>query len=245
MTVYIRSREDGIPYNCNMMNAYCGFREMGFEIRTFHNNEVLCESRREDVVVGCVDVVRSRLYDFGITAPDVDYPDELRKYLGRRIWTAKMSEINNDPDKWPVFIKPVEEKQFTGVVVRSAKDLIGCGIAGVDQDILCSEVVDIVAEWRVFVRYGKILDVRPYRGDWRKHFDPGVIENAVNDYMNAPAGYSADFGLTADGRTLLIEVNDGYALGCYGLFYIDYAKLLSARWAELTGTGDECAFDIM
>jgi hypothetical protein len=23
-----------------------------------------------------------------------------------------------------------------------------------------------------------------------------------------------------------------------------YAKLLSARWAELTGTEDECAFDI-
>ena len=50
--------------------------------------------------------------------------------------------------------------------------------------------------------------------------------------------------ITDDNRTLLIEVNDGYALGCYGLFYIDYAKLLSARWAELTGTEDECAFDI-
>lgn len=45
------------------------------------------------------------------------------------------------------------------------------------------------------------------------------------------------------GRTLLIEVNDGYALGCYGLFYLDYAKLLSARWAELTKTVDECAFE--
>ena len=40
------------------------------------------------------------------------------------------------------------------------------------------------------------------------------------------------------------EVNDGYALGCYGLLYINYAKLLSARWAQLTQTEDECAFDI-
>lgn len=53
-----------------------------------------------------------------------------------------------------------------------------------------------------------------------------------------------DFGLTDDGRTLMIEVNDGYALGCYGLLYVNYAKLLSARWAELTNTKDECAFDI-
>ncbi len=37
-------------------------------------------------------------------------------------------------------------------------------------------------------------------------------------------------------QSLLIEVNDGYALGSYGLFYPDYAKLLSARWAELIGT---------
>lgn len=41
-----------------------------------------------------------------------------------------------------------------------------------------------------------------------------------------------------------VQSNDEYALGCYGFFYIDYAKLLSARWAELTGTEDECAFDI-
>ena len=94
------------------------------------------------------------------------------------------------------------------------------------------------------MRYGHILSVRPYKGDWRKHYDYRVIENAVKEFTSAPAGYAIDFGLTDDGRTLLIEVNDGYALGCYGLFYIDYAKLLSARWAELTGTEDECAFDI-
>ena len=69
--------------------------------------------------------------------------------------------------------------------------------------------------------------------------DPEVIRKAVQDYKTAPAGYSLDFGLTDTGKTLLIEVNDGYALGSYGLFYIDYAKLLAARWAELTGTEDE------
>lgn len=54
------------------------------------------------------------------------------------------------------------------------------------------------------------------------------------DFSDAPNGYGIDFGVTDDGRTLLIEVNDGYALGSYGMYYLDYAKLLSARWAELT-----------
>ena len=245
MKVYIRSYENGIPRNYNFMNAYQGFREMGFEIVPFHDIKELRESRKEDIVVGYVDNVRERLYDLGIVTPEMDYPEELHKYLGRKIWQTKMSKVSNVPERWPVFVKPLEDKQFTGVVVRSAKDLIGCGIEGTDQDVYCSEVVEFEAEWRCFVRYGHILGVRPYKGDWRKHFDHKVIENAVKDFVSAPAGYAIDFGLTADGRTLLIEVNDGYALGCYGLFYIDYAKLLSARWAELTGTEDECAFDIV
>lgn len=63
-----------------------------------------------------------------------------------------------------------------------------------------------VSEWRCFVRYGEILDIKHYRGDWRMHFDPDVIEGAVSAYTDAPAGYGIDFGLTTDGRTLLVEV---------------------------------------
>lgn len=41
-----------------------------------------------------------------------------------------------------------------------------------------------------------------------------------------------------DGRTLLIEMNDGLALGYCGLPDEEYAKLLMARWAELNDTKD-------
>lgn len=245
MKVYIQSYSNGIPHNYNFMNAWQGFKEMGFEVVTFCEKQQLEASERGDIVVGYVNTVRDRLYDFGITAPEMDYPEELKKYLGRKIWQTTMSVVSNDPTCWPVFVKPLEDKQFTGVVVRSTKDLVGCGLVGVDQDVYCSEIVDFVAEWRCFVRYGRILSVRPYKGDWRCHYDADVIENAVKEYVTAPNGYAIDFGLTKDGRTLLIEVNDGYALGCYGLFYLDYAKLLSARWAELAGTEDECAFDMI
>lgn len=210
----------------------------------FRTPEELQKSFREDIVIGYVDTVRHRLYDFGILTPDIDYPDELKAFLGRKIWKTKMSQVSNYPERWPVFVKPVEDKKFTGVVVRSPRDLMGCGTCGEDPDAFCSEVVDFRAEWRCFVRYGRILDVRPYKGDWRLHYNPCVIEQAVKQYASAPNGYAIDFGLTDDGRTLLIEVNDGYSLGCYGLFYLDYAKLLSARWAELTHTIDACAFDL-
>lgn len=242
MRVYIRTKEGGRFHNENFFKAYRGFYEMGFEIITFSNKKELVDSRLEDVVVGYVDTVRNRLADFGIIVPEMDYPEALTKYLGRKIWKSNINTINSNPSMWPVFVKPVEDKKFTGVVVRSTKDLIGCGSHFENAECLCSEIVNFIAEWRVFVRYGKIIDVRPYKGDWRVHFDAAVIENAVREFKGAPNGYGIDFGVTDDGRTLLIEVNDGYALGSYGLYYLDYAKLLSARWAELTGTEDECDF---
>ncbi|GFN33505.1 ATP-grasp domain-containing protein [Paenibacillus xylaniclasticus] len=179
---------------------------------------------------------------YDIVAPEMDYPEELTSFLGRKVWKSRLSTIANNPDNWNVFIKPVEDKRFTGVVVRGTRDLMGCGIYGEDPEILCSDVVNFVAEWRCFVRYGNILDVRRYRGDWRLHCDYRVIDNIVKQFKSAPKGYAVDIGVTDKGETLLIEVNDGYALGHYGLSSLDYAKLLSARWSELTNTTDECAF---
>jgi hypothetical protein len=69
-----------------------------------------------------------------------------------------------------------------------------------------------------------------------------VVEHCIRDYISQPAGYVMDFGVTDKGETVLIEVNDGFSIGSYGLFHIDYAKLLAARWAELTGTEDELNF---
>ena len=127
---------------------------MGLETVLFQDRNELNTSQKEDVVVGYVDTVRNRLHDFGITTPEMDYPKELDKYLGRKVWTSKINYINNHPELW-----------------------------------------------RVFLRYNTILDVRPYKGDWRVHYNPEIIENTVKDFMNAPAGYAIDFGVTEKGQT--------------------------------------------
>jgi len=46
----------------------------------------------------------------------------------------------------------------------------------------------------------------------------------------------------AEVATCLVEVNDGYSLGSYGLFHIHYAKLLSARWSKRVGPEDLCNY---
>ena len=245
MKAYIQTKQTGRVLNTNIFNAEEGFLEMGIETVHFYHYHELERSgiQRGDIVVSGIGPVENRLNDLGITVPCLDYPEELKSYLGRNIWKSHINTINSSPELWPVFVKPVANKRFTGVVVRELKDLIGCGSYFDNYEVYCSEVLDIISEWRVFVRYGEIISARHYKGDWRVHYNAEVIENAVDTYQksgNAPAGYGIDFGVTKDGKTILIEVNDGYSIGCYGLPALEYAKLLSARWAELTGTTDEC-----
>jgi hypothetical protein len=205
-----------------------------------HIEAVLPELDRQDVVVDFMDESRQALAHLGIRPPSVStYPDRLRGFLGREIWTSTINTVASDPELWPVFVKPSDDsKKFTGVLVRGTRDLIGCGEQSTDTSVWCSTPIRLRTEWRCFVRYGKILDVRPYKGDWRSHFDPLIIEEAVSVWEDKPRGCALDFGVDEQGRTVLIEVNDGFALGAYGLSPITYARLLSARWTELTGTKD-------
>lgn len=59
-------------------------------------------------------------------------------------------------------------------------------------------------KWRCFVHYGKILDIRKYRGDWKVYFDPKVVEEAISKFTSAPNGYTIDFGLTDKGKLKLM-----------------------------------------
>ncbi len=240
MKAYIQCGMDGLPYNTNSYAAYRGFKDMGFETVLFRMPEEIPEGRQEDVVAGGIGTVRKALGRFGIEAKEICYPPSLAKYLKRDVRECTFEDVRLHPLSWPVFIKPVQAKLFTGKVIREYTDLIGLLGAEDDQRVYCSEALNILSEYRAFIRYGEVLDIRHYKGDWKLYPDPGFIVSCIQDYTDAPAGYAADFGVTDTGETVLIEVNDGYSLGAYGLPDTLYAQLLSARWAELTGTEDEC-----
>lgn len=242
MKAYIQCNSRMMPFNETVYNAFLGFEELGTEIVLFNKVAEIAETTREDIIVGGLQPTKWRLEQLNCPYPELDYPEELYGFMGRRIWKSKINTINSNPDCWPIFVKPYIDKKFTGRVINSTKDLIGCGSCYENYDVICSEVIKLEAEWRAFIRYGKVLDVRRYSGDWRLHYNAEIIEKAVEAYKSQPAAFAIDFGLTDKGNTVLIEVNDGFSIGSYGLFHIDYAKLLATRWAELTGVEDEYDF---
>lgn len=243
MRLYQEKIKIGRTANISFYTALEGFFAMGFEVIEVDNPENI-EIEKYHVFVGGISYIHKTLQKLNIPVPKpFDYPESLKPFLGREIWTSGINDIANNPENWNVFVKPKNiSKKFTGRLVTSTKDLIGCGDLNENTSVWVSEPKNFLTEWRVFIRYGRVIGAKIYKGDWRMKFDHKVIENAIKAYQDAPAGYSLDFGYTDKGETLLIEVNDGYSLGSYGLFYIDYAKLLSARWAELTGQEDYCNF---
>lgn len=252
MKIYAKVRNNGEYHSLNIAHAVFGFREMGAEVVRYGViDEIYDAVTADDLVLDYIDQVQTILGKFHVKPSCEDYPAELRPFMGRKIWTDHIDSINANPDKWGVFVKPVRDKAFTGLVINSPRDLIGCGSCYENYEVICSEALDIKREWRGFMVYDELVDIRPYKGDYHYHYDAKVIDQVVEAFRtipDRPMGCSIDFAVAVkDGReqTIFLEMNDGYALGNYGLNHLNYAKLISARWSQLLDRRDEFDFRIL
>lgn len=199
--------------------------------------------------VGSVEFCQKFMTEKGIKTPShITYPEVLIPWLGRKLSVSTIGEMikNERNPNFRQFIKPKNDvKLFTGFVFE------GKGQINPEEhelsyypsltEIYVSEVIKFQSEWRYYVLNGEVVGFGRYDDgdDYAKIPDVKTVNLAVYDYTqsgNTPKGYSLDFGVTDDGRTLLIEVNDGWALGYYRgtLSTINYAKLLYARWMEIS-----------
>ncbi len=233
MVVYIRQSKLPSEVSINKYNAQVGAYLQGEEVILYQYFSEIKQLTSDDTVVDYITETRALLKMMGLDVPVYDYPIELNEFYGRKIYAGILGEIVNIPDNWGKFIKPkAGSKVFTGRVVNGTNNLIGIGLP-FDYPIWISEVVEFIAEWRCFVLDGQVLDVRPYTGDYHVHLDPSVIDEAISCWKDAPVAYGLDIGVTRDGRTLVVEVNDGYALGNYGLSPLNSINFHKARWKEM------------
>ena len=235
--VYVQTHPDGRFLNANGFTAFEGFRALGYDVRTFVSSNLdTLPLSPQSVVVGHIKTVWRALAKLSVPQPPyLLTPERLKPFLGRDEWTTTLGEVRW-PERLPVFIKPLERgKTFSGHVVGAFRDLPD------DLPLLALAPIAFRSEWRVFLLEGGVLGVGHYHGDPLRFPDVAVVRAVLNAYAAAPVGYALDIGVTEAGETLLVKLNDGYALGCYGLPAHLYVRLLEARWDELCAARFEAA----
>lgn len=236
--VYLQ-KKGGEFASVNGYVAWDGFRLLGYELRSFEYEYVDdLPLDREIVVHGSVGAVHRALTRLGMDLPDMHpAPPELAPFYGRRVWEGTMKEVRKI--EGPIFLKPLRiHKAFTGYVRKGDLDDIS-RTAHLDDDfeVVLSEVVPIASEWRCFVLEGRCVGARPYAGLYDAPTPHVKLVDRCIEALGAkaPVAYSVDLARLVDGTTVVVEVNDAYALGSYGLPSIPYAQMIEARWLQLTG----------
>ena len=197
----------------------------------------------EAVPVGSVSFVRAWAAHRGLEArlarqwPGC-YPPALYKYLRRSVWSANLDEARALLRDRPLFVKPAlftDIKAFTGLLVSGPEPPEMADQPG-SLRVWCAVPAAWTAEFRVYVTHGQIVGCARYDDGDSEVSGPDLetVRSMVANFPDAPAGYGLDVGVTPDGETTLIEVNDGWALGFYaGCDPNAYRLLLDARWAEI------------
>ncbi len=243
--VYVQA-EGGVPATDPFYRAWDGFRRRGVPVAPFEPKQLddcSLPLARDTLVVGGVPVVEAALTALGVTIPPADnLPESLAALRGRKVWTSTWGELRARYGKSgppaPLWVKARRRnKAVPSIAVYDAADIGASGNLPDSFEVLVSEYVTFVSEWRGFVRGGRVIDLCRYQGDVFAYPDAAVVRAAVAAHAKAgaPAGYGIDFGVLTTGRTVLVEVNEGYSLNPYGLESMEYAELLEARWLELVG----------
>ena len=238
MTVYVLDAPDSAN-GLNYLSAAQGFTLRGAEVVRFERGDFSSlPLTLGDVVVGGISLAHRAFEILGIAVPALDsVPVSLTPFAGRSVWSSSLGEVRRTVQGGgTVFAKPVPSryKLFVGTAFLTVRDLIETADLADEEPVICADVLPFRSEYRCFVTDGDLLGVRHYKGDPLVFPDPVMIRHILSAHVGAPAGYALDVGITQDGQTCVVEVNDGYASGAYGLPPTLYARVIEARWKELS-----------
>lgn len=209
-----------------------------------------------DLFVGSVPTTLHLLDCMGLARPEPNYyPEALRDHLHRDIRPCTRGEVAPDGtleapgglSAWmrtPAgrrFYKSQAWKGYTGRMITRESDLQEFLELPADEPLWSAAPVIWIAEFRVYVIQGRILAISRYdEGEAERELDRAIVQAGI-DRLTAlpetPAAYAIDWGVLDNGKTALVEMNDGWAIGAYsGLSSRDYFELLTVRWKELTAS---------
>lgn len=247
MIVNIQSDPDKIiPHYFDASSALYGAVDSGYRWRYMSYQEL--ESGKYDLTipnnlyVGSVEFMTEVFNRVDIGLDDIRIP----KNSNRKSEITTLGEVRSRvKDGISLFIKPLQTKLFTGFVMDnlSIHSISNIG-DNTEVRVYTPFEYDIISEWRVYVDtelstkssiHTSIKGIKNYSGDefvipskaWITNI---ILENIVGDF---PTQYTIDVGILGNGDIVVIEFNDMWAIGNYGLDNYTYFHLLRKRYFDI------------
>lgn len=243
--VYIQSKKNNtVAHHFDCSCALYGAEDSAMDYRLVSFEDVQSGKMdaliRKNLFVGSVEFMREVFSRVGLK--DVRLPinsDRPHKV----ITLGEAKEIAKSGEK--IFIKPFEIKLFTGFVLDQMQYSCLNDVPD-DTKVMSYEPFRdrILSEWRIYVHRGKIVDSRNYSGDFKLSPDNYYIhlENKLKELNNFPIAYTVDIGILdvlerknefPTIKHIIIEFNDMWAIGNYGMPNDLYLDLLRDRYFEI------------
>lgn len=232
--IYIQSNSDGnLPHHFDAACAMYGAIETGQDFRLVSYEDVKSGKYdnliRKGLFVGSVEFMNEVFSRIGL------YNVRVSKNSNRSHKVMKLGEVKKlvkSGEKW--FIKPFQIKLFTGFVLDQ---MVYSSIANIgdDLEVMVYEPFQspIYTEWRCYVNMGRIKDIRNYSGDPFITPNEDYIKSVIKENKDFPISYTIDVGVLENGDNVVIEFNDMWAIGNYGMDNCDYLSLLKQRYFEI------------
>ena len=220
-----------IPHHFDVACAMYGAMDLGLEYRLIRYEDIAANLiTPNNLFVGSVEFMKAVFNRIGLN--DVRLPENSnREYKVERLDVVK--QMAKDGVK--MFIKPFDIKLFTGFVIDKMQYT---SISNIPDDTLVMVYkpfeYPIESEWRCYIHNNKVEYISNYSGDFYVSIDSPYLDNVINQNKGKfPVAYTIDIGVLSNGENVVIEYNDMWAIGNYGVPNDVYVRMLRDRYFEI------------
>lgn len=242
--------ERKLPHHFDAASAMYGAIEMGENYRLTSFEEIqsgkLNNLLRLNTAVGSTDFMNEVFKQLGIE--DVRLPsnsDRQCEFITLGEAQARVAAGEK------LFVKPVSIKLFSGLVLDGMTHTSLAGVPENTQVMVYKPFEEkLKAEWRVYVRRNQIVDARNYSGDLFTVPDEKYLNEVIEkNKADFPTAYTIDIGIfgspviapivhkgwniLAGITNIVVEFNDMWAIGNYGMPNDTYLSMLKERYFEI------------
>lgn len=245
MELYYQTDEKGFPLYDFCATAVIGASFENVKSKPFYNLKGAGEiPTGNNVVVGSVEACGLTLKSWGIQIPlsvdkmlleeDFNY-SKARDYYGRDIEIVSEEKLREKISNSQKFIKPHGNiKGFNGFVCEKKHlPLFEFHTENYKGLYQMHDVVNFISEYRVYILHNNIHGICHYAGNPLIFFDSHKLLEIVSGDFIGKSTYVVDIGITLGMETFIVEYNDAWAIGNYGLSESKYWKFIKTGWINI------------